>query len=54
MLNAPLKEFVSRHILPRVQTPAQYVGGELNMVRKDHRSVHGGFAWPFPTRIRSA
>jgi len=48
MLNAPLKEFVTRHILPRVQSPAQYVGGELNMVRKDHRSVRGRLCLAFP------
>ena len=48
MLNVALKEFVSRHILPRVQSPAQYVGGELNMVRKDHRSVRGRLCLAFP------
>ena len=36
MLNERLKSSSSA-ILPRVQTPAQYVGGELNVVRKDHR-----------------
>ena len=48
MLNAQLKDFVSRRILPRVLTPAQYVGGELNMVRKDHRSVRGKLCIAFP------
>ncbi|HEX3999101.1 MAG TPA: TIGR03960 family B12-binding radical SAM protein [Pirellulales bacterium] len=48
MLNVQLKEFVSRRILPRVIQPAQYVGGELNMVRKDHRSVRGKLCVAFP------
>jgi radical SAM family uncharacterized protein len=48
MLNVLLKEFVSRRILPCVQQPAQYVGGELNMVRKDHRSVRGKLCMAFP------
>src|SRR5947209_17432932 len=40
MLNKSLKETVLR-LLPRVQTPAQYLGGELNSVAKDHRRVRG-------------
>jgi hypothetical protein len=36
MLNATLKDEVIRH-LPRVKTPAQYIGGEINSVAKDHR-----------------
>ncbi|HZZ28381.1 MAG TPA: TIGR03960 family B12-binding radical SAM protein [Pirellulales bacterium] len=48
MLNTQLKEFVTRFILPRVIQPAQYVGGELNMVRKDHRSVRGKLCIAFP------
>jgi radical SAM family uncharacterized protein len=48
MLNAELKDFVSRRILPRVLQPAQYIGGELNMVRKDHRSVRGKLCLAFP------
>ena len=41
MLNTALKDAITSRILPRVQTPAQYIGGELNMVRKDHRAVRG-------------
>lgn len=48
MLNTQLKDFVSRFILPRVTQPAQYIGGELNMVRKDHRSVRGKLCMAFP------
>ena len=48
MLNVELKEFVFRRILPRVIQPAQYVGGELNMVRKDHRTVRGKLCMAFP------
>src|SRR6267154_1884042 len=48
MLNTALKDAVTSRILPRVQTPAQYVGGELNMVRKDHRAVRGKLCLAFP------
>src|ERR1043166_10188080 len=46
MANA-LKDEILR-ILPRVQTPAQYTGGELNSVVKDHRSVRGKLCIAFP------
>jgi radical SAM family uncharacterized protein len=48
MLNAGLKDFVISRILPNVLTPAQYVGGELNTVRKDHRTVRGTVCMAFP------
>lgn len=48
MLNHTLQDYVVSHVLPRVQGPAQYLGGELNMVRKDHRSVHGKLCLAFP------
>jgi len=48
MLNSPLKEYVTGRILPRIQTPAQYIGGELNSVRKDHREVKGTVCLAFP------
>ena len=35
-------------LLPRVQRPAQYLGGELNAVRKDHRQVRGKLCLAFP------
>ncbi|OWK45340.1 hypothetical protein [Fimbriiglobus ruber] len=40
MLNTALRDAVMR-VLPRVTTPAQYAGGELNSVAKDHRQVRG-------------
>jgi radical SAM family uncharacterized protein len=48
MFNQRLKDEVVRHILPRVQMPAQYLGGELNIVRKDHREVRGRLCMAFP------
>ncbi len=48
MLNTELKDYVTRFILPCVMQPAQYVGGELNMVRKDHRTVRGKLCMAFP------
>src|SRR5438876_1491110 len=47
MRNTILKDAVMR-ILPRVQTPAQYLGGELNSVVKDHRNVRGKICLAFP------
>ncbi len=47
MLNAALKEEIVRH-LPRVKTPAQYTGGEINSVAKDHRQVRGKICLAFP------
>ncbi|MFO0967953.1 MAG: TIGR03960 family B12-binding radical SAM protein [Gemmataceae bacterium] len=47
MLNTALKQAVTR-LLPRVQTPAQYLGGELNAVVKDHRQVRGKLCLAFP------
>lgn len=48
MINERLKQHLTSHVLPRVQTPAQYIGGELNMVRKDHRHVRGKLCLAFP------
>ena len=48
MLNTDLKQTIVRDILPRVQTPAQYIGGEQNIVRKDHRDVRGKLCMAFP------
>jgi radical SAM family uncharacterized protein len=47
MLNTALKDAVLR-VLPRVKTPAQYTGGELNSVAKDHRAVRGRLCLCFP------
>ncbi len=35
-------------ILPRVQKPARYVGGEYNEVKKDKAGVDLRFAFCFP------
>ncbi len=47
MLNTALKDTVTR-LLPKVQTPAQYLGGELNAVVKDHRGLRGKLCLAFP------
>jgi radical SAM family uncharacterized protein len=47
MLNTALKDAAFR-LLPRVATPAQYIGGELNSVVKDHRRVRGRACLAFP------
>ncbi|VTS00410.1 TIGR03960 family B12-binding radical SAM protein [Tuwongella immobilis] len=47
MMNTTLKEAVLR-VLPQVTTPAQYLGGELNSVVKDHRQVRGKLCLAFP------
>jgi radical SAM family uncharacterized protein len=47
MMNTALKDAVYR-LLPRVKTPAQYTGGELNSVVKDHRTVRGKLCLAFP------
>ena len=48
MLNTELKNLVVSRILPNVKTPAQYIGGELNSIRKDHRAVEGTVCLAFP------
>jgi radical SAM family uncharacterized protein len=48
MFNTALKEYLAARILPRVQTPAQYLGGERNIVRKDHRQMRGRLCLAFP------
>src|SRR5260221_2949739 len=47
MLNIALKDAVMRR-LPRVATPAQYMGGERHSVVKDHRKVRGKLCLAFP------
>src|SRR5690349_17285233 len=46
-MNTSLREAVDR-LLPRVQGPAQYIGGELNSVVKDPRGVRGRLCLAFP------
>lgn len=48
MLNQSLKDIVVDRLLPCVQTPAQYIGGEWNAVRKDHRLMRGTLCLAFP------
>ena len=48
MLNQQLKDYIVSHLLPRVEMPAQYLGGEWNLVRKDHREVRGRLCLAFP------
>jgi radical SAM family uncharacterized protein len=48
MLNQAMKDAVVARVLPRVRTPAQYVGGELNSVVKDHATVQGTVCLAFP------
>ncbi len=46
MLNQSLKDAVSA-LLPRVQKPGQYTGGEPNSIVKDHRRVRGKLCLTF-------
>jgi radical SAM family uncharacterized protein len=48
MFNQPLKDKLLGSVLNRVQTPAQYLGGELNSIRKDHRELRGALCMAFP------
>ncbi len=47
MYNQDLKDRLLG-FLSRVRQPAQYLGGELNSVRKDHREVQGKLCLAFP------
>ncbi len=47
MINAALRDTV-RGLVTQVQMPAQYMGGEMNAVVKDHRSVRGKLCLTFP------
>jgi radical SAM family uncharacterized protein len=48
MIDVLRRELIERHILPFVQTPAQYIGGERNIIVKDHRYVAGKLCLCFP------
>lgn len=48
MFNQALKDRIAAEVLPRVQTPGQYIGGELNAVVKDRRQVCGRICLAFP------
>ena len=43
-----LRRYVETHILPHVETPAQYTGGELNQIVKDPASVKTKVALGMP------
>ena len=47
-VNQALKDRVFREVLPQVETPGQYVGGEVNAVVKDHGKVRGRLCLVFP------
>ena len=42
------KRIVVEQLLTHVQGPAQYLGGEVNLVRKDHGAVRGTLCLAFP------
>jgi radical SAM family uncharacterized protein len=44
----PLRRFVGAHLLPYVDMPAQYTGGEQNQIIKDHKSVRTKVALGMP------
>jgi radical SAM family uncharacterized protein len=48
MLNQELKNLIVSRVLPGILTPAQYVGGELNSIVKNHRTTHGTVCLAFP------
>ncbi|MEZ6133310.1 MAG: hypothetical protein R3C53_00230 [Pirellulaceae bacterium] len=48
MINTELKEQLVRRVLSKVRMPGQYVGGERNIVVKDHREVAGKLCLCFP------
>ena len=48
MTDQNLRTTIIDRILPRVQTPGQYIGGEWNSVRKDPASVRGRLCLAFP------
>nr|MCU0982891.1 argininosuccinate synthase [Pirellulaceae bacterium] len=43
-----IKDYLISHVIPRVQMPAQYLGGEWNMVRKDPAAMRGRLCLAFP------
>ena len=48
MINQQFKDTIINQVLPHVQMPAQYMGGELNIVVKDHRTLRGTLCMAFP------
>ena len=48
MINHERRRKLESRVWPHVQTPAQYVGGERNIVVKDHAKVQGKLCLGFP------
>ncbi|MGA2031178.1 MAG: TIGR03960 family B12-binding radical SAM protein [Thermoguttaceae bacterium] len=48
MPNQPLKDRIVDRLLPQVQMPGQYIGGEWNSVRKSDQDVRGKLCLAFP------
>ncbi|QEG02034.1 Radical SAM superfamily protein [Stieleria maiorica] len=48
MINHQRRKLLESRVWPHVQTPAQYVGGERNIIVKDHRGLRGKLAVGFP------
>ena len=48
MINHQRRQLLESRVWPYVQTPAQYVGGERNIVVKDHSTVRGKLCIGFP------
>lgn len=48
MINTDLKDQLVRHVLSKVRMPAQYVGGERNIIVKNHHDVGGRLCLCFP------
>ncbi|MCA9134556.1 MAG: hypothetical protein KDA45_15410, partial [Planctomycetales bacterium] len=48
MIHTELKQHLVRHVLAKVRMPGQYVGGERNIVVKQHDEVAGKLCLCFP------
>ena len=48
MIDQQRRQLLETRVWPHVQTPAQYAGGERNIVVKDHRTVRGKLCLGFP------
>ncbi len=48
MINQKRRQLLQSRVWPHVQTPAQYVGGERNIVVKNHEHVQGKLCIGFP------
>src|SRR5271157_1793945 len=48
MPDPSLRDILINRVLPRVQSPGQYIGGEWNSICKDRAAVRGRFCFAFP------